>query len=250
MTADYVCLQLLSGGQQTLPSGGLMLSQRYINVPALVVLDAGPALQQHWTRRWINVFLMLGQRRRRWPNIKTTLIQHLVFAEQPHWTRILLIGWWREYLHWCSTLAVSPASGINTACLSDWFTRTPLPLLQAAGDCTIWPSVHLDIDPHTQQYICIAIVQRRTNVDRRCTHVIQMFCVCWEASTGIFTTDIPANTIYLTNAGLLLVQRSKRWSNIKLTFGMQEKLSKDSTQVYMKRTTEHQCMQVKKIVTE
>ena len=32
------------------------------------------------TRRWTNVVLMLGQRRRRWPNIKTTLAQGLVFA--------------------------------------------------------------------------------------------------------------------------------------------------------------------------
>ena len=32
------------------------------------------------TRRWTIVGLMLGQRRRRWPNIKTTLAQRLEFA--------------------------------------------------------------------------------------------------------------------------------------------------------------------------
>ena len=32
------------------------------------------------TTRWINVDLMLGQRRRRWPNIKSTLFQCVVFA--------------------------------------------------------------------------------------------------------------------------------------------------------------------------
>ena len=34
------------------------------------------AIHGHWT----NAGLMLGQRRRRWPNIKTTLFQRLVFA--------------------------------------------------------------------------------------------------------------------------------------------------------------------------
>ena len=32
------------------------------------------------TRRWNNDGLMLGQRRRRWPNIKSSLVQRLVFA--------------------------------------------------------------------------------------------------------------------------------------------------------------------------
>ena len=32
------------------------------------------------TRCWSNVVLMFGQRRRRWPNIKTTLDQHVVFV--------------------------------------------------------------------------------------------------------------------------------------------------------------------------
>ena len=32
------------------------------------------------TRRWGNVGFMLGQRRRRWANIKPTLAQRLVFA--------------------------------------------------------------------------------------------------------------------------------------------------------------------------
>ena len=32
------------------------------------------------TRHWTNVCLMLGQRRRRWANIKPTLVQRLVFA--------------------------------------------------------------------------------------------------------------------------------------------------------------------------
>ena len=32
------------------------------------------------TRRWTNVGLMLGQRRRRWANIKPTLVQRLVLA--------------------------------------------------------------------------------------------------------------------------------------------------------------------------
>ena len=36
------------------------------------------------TRRWSNVILMLGQRRRRWANIKIALYQLLVFAVQPH----------------------------------------------------------------------------------------------------------------------------------------------------------------------
>ena len=30
------------------------------------------------TSRWTKVVLMLGQRRRRWPNTRTTLVQHLV----------------------------------------------------------------------------------------------------------------------------------------------------------------------------
>ena len=34
------------------------------------------------TRRWINGVLTLGQRRRRWPNVKTPLIQRPVFAER------------------------------------------------------------------------------------------------------------------------------------------------------------------------
>ena len=32
------------------------------------------------TRRWTNAVLMLGQRRRRWANINTTLGHRLVFA--------------------------------------------------------------------------------------------------------------------------------------------------------------------------
>ena len=35
------------------------------------------------TRRWPNVGLMLGQRRRRWANVSPTLGQHLVFAGYP-----------------------------------------------------------------------------------------------------------------------------------------------------------------------
>ena len=34
----------------------------------------------HYRRRLTNVVLLLGQRRRRWPNIKTTLAQYLVSA--------------------------------------------------------------------------------------------------------------------------------------------------------------------------
>ena len=34
------------------------------------------------TGRWINVGLMLGQRRRRWANIKTILAQRLVFVDR------------------------------------------------------------------------------------------------------------------------------------------------------------------------
>ena len=36
------------------------------------------------TTRSSDVVLMLGQRRRRWPNVKTTLDQRLVFAGQGH----------------------------------------------------------------------------------------------------------------------------------------------------------------------
>ena len=45
--------------------------------------DGAPALDYHFpanTRRWLNVVLMLGQRRRQWANIKPTLRQRLVFA--------------------------------------------------------------------------------------------------------------------------------------------------------------------------
>ena len=51
------------------------------------VCDAGPALYQHWmsdypanTRHWSTVVLMLARRPRRRPNIKTTVVQSLVFA--------------------------------------------------------------------------------------------------------------------------------------------------------------------------
>ena len=40
-------------------------------------LDGDPAAS---TRRWTNVVLMLGQSRRRWPSIKTTLVQRLLLA--------------------------------------------------------------------------------------------------------------------------------------------------------------------------
>ena len=49
------------------------------------------------TRRWPNVGLMLGQRRRRWANVCPTFVQRLVFAGK--WLTInmyyvsLVIGW-------------------------------------------------------------------------------------------------------------------------------------------------------------
>ena len=42
------------------------------------------------TRRWTNVGLMLGQRRRRWANINTTLVQCLVFAGISHYQPVLV----------------------------------------------------------------------------------------------------------------------------------------------------------------
>ena len=56
--------------------GGLTLSQYWVNVWSY--LTAVPSN----TRRWFNVVLMLGQRRRRWPTIKTTLDPRLV--SHPH----------------------------------------------------------------------------------------------------------------------------------------------------------------------
>ena len=70
------------------------------NTPGLVYTMAGtggfravlkrPHAMSYWIlriltspakkRRWSNGFLMLSQRHRRWPNIKTTLVQRLVFA--------------------------------------------------------------------------------------------------------------------------------------------------------------------------
>ena len=41
--------------------------------------DDGPPLKQN-----LRQCLMLGQRQRRWPNIKTTLVQHLVMAGTLH----------------------------------------------------------------------------------------------------------------------------------------------------------------------
>ena len=42
------------------------------------------------TGNWNSVGLMLGQRRRRWPNIKTTLVQRIVFS----WDAGECTDWW------------------------------------------------------------------------------------------------------------------------------------------------------------
>ena len=44
-----------------------------------VCLDNGNC-KPETTRRWTNVGLMVGQRHRQWANIKTTMVQRLVFA--------------------------------------------------------------------------------------------------------------------------------------------------------------------------
>ena len=36
---------------------------------------------------WLNVVLMLGHRLRRWPNIKTTLRERVMFAVMPPWCK-------------------------------------------------------------------------------------------------------------------------------------------------------------------
>ena len=62
-----------------------MMSKRWPNVE-----DDGPAHREHTgacrtyvtddTRHQTNVDLMLAHRLRRWPNIKSTLVEHFVFA--------------------------------------------------------------------------------------------------------------------------------------------------------------------------
>ena len=57
-------------------------------------------------------------------------------------------------------------------------------------------------------------------LDRHCTNVIQMFCVCWALSTSYRLGSCQwqcyniQTMIHWPNAGLILVKRLRRWPNI------------------------------------
>ena len=64
----------------TLSVRGSTLDVRFWRLKSTPHWKGSPKPYPANTRRWTNVGLMLGQRRRRWANINPTLVQRLVFA--------------------------------------------------------------------------------------------------------------------------------------------------------------------------
>ena len=67
-------------GRRIQPTGGRYIGHCYQLELSVKTVSAFRHTSPASTKHWIDVGLMLGQRRRRWPNIKPTLFQCLVFA--------------------------------------------------------------------------------------------------------------------------------------------------------------------------
>ena len=88
------------------------------------------------TRHWTNVGLMLGQRRRRWANIKPTLVQWVVFAGFVGQPRCGCRQVWSDPLdnkHTCINLAPAGSRDIN---LCDYSHTKPAGALGVLQDCS------------------------------------------------------------------------------------------------------------------
>ena len=68
-------------------------------------------------RHWSDVVLMLGHRRRRWPNIKPTLAQCLMFCWVVVWSSS---GWWTNksirWTLWCRYNVYPPSTTLALQC--------------------------------------------------------------------------------------------------------------------------------------